>query len=105
VIDEFWVIAGFGYEPYHPTLARPGSFISFTIQVSNDSGVVVVRDGKGFVHCATDKIDNFVIGPTLESKQTDLLIARSFAPNCRSRTLPRLPRECAIVNQGAPNCR
>jgi hypothetical protein len=66
-INEFWVIKGFGYEPYQPTLARPGSFISFAIQVSNDAGVVV-RDGKGFVHCATDKIDNFVIGPTLEEQ-------------------------------------
>jgi hypothetical protein len=66
-INEFWVIKGFGYEPYQPTLSRPGSFISFAIQVSNDSGVVV-RDGKGFVHCITDKIDNFVIGPTLDEQ-------------------------------------
>ena len=66
-INEFWLIKSFAYEPYQATLARPGSFISFAIQVTNDTGVVL-RDGKGFVHCATDKIDNFILGPTAEEQ-------------------------------------
>lgn len=61
-VGEVWTIEQYEYDSYQGA-ARPGSFISFAIRVSNAGGTTT-REGKGFVHCATDKIDLFVLGPT-----------------------------------------